>query len=579
MTPTVSQAENWRPEALAELADSWGELAAGLRETAGDLARRDTGIWAGAAADLAWANLRQSQATTTLLASVFAAGSTAARQGSALIAQTRSAVLVLLAAIRRGDFVVSDTGVVLPIDVTPWSAGQAAELTAEVTSALDALGVADAKTAGEITAAFAPAQQSPRPAPPQHTTASTGTALVDDWPSTSQDRIADQIAALSPEQRRDLVRTAPQQVGNTDGVPWAMRVEANRINIAHAITDQNRLLALPEDVKIREAVVHGFTPPGGRVGLDGLGGLDGASLQRVWTLVQSSPPLRAAAIAYHDREASQRIDLYRRLLDPTTDPTGRSSTPVQRQILAFDPARSSLIELHGDLGVAKSVGVLVPGTNTTLLSSDSNVKTARRFVAAGRGDVAMITYLGGRFPQGPDNVTGPLHTVLGLTNATDPRYALDMAPRLVAFSEDVNRTVDGTGRQIPVTYLGHSYGGSILGTAERLGLTADRTVYVEAAGAGVGVGSSDDWHNRNPYVERYSMTAPFDPIEYVQGIPGGPHGADPDEMSGVWQLATGRRLNGLFMSGLSSHSDVLDEPSDAWHNLLAVITGGTPSRR
>jgi hypothetical protein len=144
-----------------------------------------------------------------------------------------------------------------------------------------------------------------------------------------------------------------------------------------------------------------------------------------------------------------------------------------------------------------------------------------------------------------------------------------MAPRLVAFSEDVERRAGA----IPVTYLGHSYGGSILGTAELFGLTADRVVYIEAAGAGVGVHDPSDWHNRNPAVLRFSMTAPGDPIGLVQGIPLGPHGADPDEMPGVIQLDTGRRLTGAPMAGPSAHSDVINEPSDAWHNILAVITG------
>ena len=38
-------------------------------------------------------------------------------------------------------------------------------------------------------------------------------------------------------------------------------------------------------------------------------------------------------------------------------------------------------------------------------------------------------------------------------------------------------------------------------------------------------------------------------------------------------LAAGRRLTGRPMMGLSSHSDVLSEPSDAWRNILAVIAG------
>ena len=112
-----------------------------------------------------------------------------------------------------------------------------------------------------------------------------------------------------------------------------------------------------------------------------------------------------------------------------------------------------------------------------------------------------------------------------------------------------------------------------MGTAEALGLTADRTLYVAAAGAGVGVDDPSDWHNRNPDVLRFSMTAPGDFIEAVQGVPGGPHGADPDEMPGVIRLTTGHYDDGRLMAGPQAHSDILNWPSDAWRNILAVITG------
>jgi pimeloyl-ACP methyl ester carboxylesterase len=177
----------------------------------------------------------------------------------------------------------------------------------------------------------------------------------------SQDRIGEQVAAMTPAQRQRLIAEFPQQVGNTDGVPWGMRVAANRVNIAQAIVDTK--------------------DPG-------------------------------------------RIALYRTLLGEVGNPTCIGQG-VDRQILAFDPGRASLVELNGNLSTAKSFAVLVPGLNTTLEGSAAN------------------------------------------TAAANPRYALDMAPRLVAFSEDVDRTVDATGRPIPVTYIGHSYGGSIVGTAKR----------------------------------------------------------------------------------------------------------------
>ena len=267
-----------------------------------------------------------------------------------------------------------------------------------------------------------------------------------------------------------------------------------------------------------------------------------------------------------ERNAKQRIAFYRSLLGEVDDPAGTGQR-VDRQILTFDPDRGALIELNGDLRGAKSVAVLVPGMNTTIEGSAANTRTARQFVEASRGDVAAITFLGGPFPQDERMVTA-------LAEAADPRFAIDMAPRLVAFSHDVDRVVDGTGRDIAVTYVGHSYGGAILGTAEALGLTADRTFYVAAAGAGFGVDDPADWHNRNPHVLRFAMTAPADPIQLVQGIPGGPHGADPDHLPGVVRLATGHYDDSRLMAGPAAHTDVVNYvDSDAWRNVLAVISG------
>jgi hypothetical protein len=211
--------------------------------------------------------------------------------------------------------------------------------------------------------------------------------------------------------------------------------------------------------------------------------------------------------------------------------------------------------------------VLVPGVNTRIEDSAANTVTARRFVTATSGDAAVITYLGGPFPQ----VRDPVDVI---TEAADARYALDMAPRLVAFSEDVDRVV---GDGVPVTVIGHSYGGSIVGTAETQGLTSDRTLFLAAAGAGVGVDDPGDWHNRNPTVLRFSMTAPGDFIEAVQGIPGGPHGADPDEMPTVVRLTTGSYDDGGRVAGWPAHSGMLNRPSDAWRTILAVITGDAPT--
>ncbi len=519
--PTVSDAQAWQPDSLREAAVSWQAAATDIHadiEIAVQGVAATRKVWIGSAAEAARAEVRNVGLASDALSRAMVLAAVAAGDAANQITIARATVLDLVSAAESEGFVVADEGAVSVHDaptslLIALSGGDSAvahdlltmradDLTRQIVDALEGLGAADADAAHDIEEAFATPHVRPTATTPAGATLPED--LVTGWPVMSQDRIAAQIAALTPEQREGLIAAFPRQVGNTDGVPWEMRIAANRTNIAQAVLDE-------------------------------------------------SDPYRGV--------------FYRTLLGEVDDPAG-GGRRVDRQIVAFDPARSSLVELNGDLATAKSVAVLVPGMNTTIEGSAANTATARRFVAAD-SDVAVLTYLGGPFPRG--------NLVSGVVDAASPRYALDMAPRLVAFSEDVDRTVDaraaGSEAHVPVTYIGHSYGGSILGTAEAMGLTADQTMYVAAAGAGVGVDDPREWHNRNPGVVRYSMTAPGDLIQAVQGIPRGPHGADPDEMTGVIHLATGHYDDGRLMAGFDAHSDVLNSPSDSWRNILAVITG------
>jgi hypothetical protein len=510
--PTVAQAEAWRPDSLHDVAEAWDRAAldlqahvdAVMRGVRGVTGSRD--VWTGSAAEAARQRALTMEAGAAAVARSLITAAVAARDGAAQIASAQADVLATLKAARAAGFIVGDDGHVFATDPP---------------ALLIALSGGDPAVAREVQALRADvltrqlvdaldrlgAADADTAADVEEAFASPVVRPAATVPAgASGDSIA-QIAAMSGEERDRLIDEFPSQVGNTDGVPWDIRARANRINIAQAILDEPR---------------------------------DGP-------------------------EAERRIAFYQDLLREVDDPaTGQR---VDRQILAFDPARSVLVEFNGNLAAANGVAVLIPGMDTTVEGSAANTATARRFVSATHGEVAAITYLGGPFPHGGN-------LLASLAEAADPRFALDMAPGLAAFSVDVDRTVDATGRQIPVTYIGHSYGGSILGTAEALGLTADRTLYLAAAGAGVGVDEPDDWHNRNPDVLRFSMTAPGDLIEFVQGLPGGPHGADPDEMPGVIRLATGHYDDGRLMVGPRAHTDVIDcQASDSWRTILAVITG------
>lgn len=519
--PTVSLAQRWRPEALLTLAEVYDDAARRLSshvDAAVTESDRSSEYWAGAAAESAREQARHIEADMAAVASRLVAASVAARDGAGQIAVARDDALAAVLQAQRDGFVVADDGAVSvgrdPAALLVLLAGgretvaedlldqRAAVLSSQIRDGLARLGSADADAADDIIGALT-ADPMPPPAATVPAGAVQGADVVDGWPVMSQDRIATQIAAMSPQQRHRLVTEFPHQVGNTDGVPWDLRIAANRANIAEAILREN-----------------GSAP-----------------------------------------DSQSRIAFYRSLLGEIDDPAGGRRIP--RKIVAFDPGRASLVELNGDLATARSVAVLVPGVNTSIEGSAANTATARRFVSSTGGDVAVITYLGGPFPQ----VHNPAAV---LSDAADPQFARDMAPRLVAFTEDLDRRV---GDEVPVTVIGHSYGGSIVGTAETLGLTSDRTLFLAAAGAGVGVDDPGDWHNRNPDVVRYSMTAPGDFIELVQGIPGGPHGADPDEMAGVIPLRTGHYDDGGWVSGWDAHSGMLNRPSDSWRTILAVIAG------
>lgn len=506
-TPTVAQAEAWKPEALCDVADEWDRASAELSARVDTVVRAidsSRRFWTGSAADAARERGAAIADGGALVSRCLIAAAVAARDGAGQIGSARTELLAVLAAMR-------DESPVLTSLAGGSAAVTATLLDARVEAALEKLGAADGDAAHYVTEALSPTRAAEVRTNPAGWPVPVADAVAG-WSAIGQDRIAAQIAGMTPEQRQRLIDEFPRQVGNTDGVPWPMRVAANRINIASAISDERRA-----------------DQPG----------------------------------------SARRIEFYRGLLAEVDDPTG-SGRRIDRQILAFDPEKASLIELNGNLATARSLAVMVPGMNTTIEDSAANTTTAQRFVSATKGEVAAITYLGGPFPGGTN-------LAAGVADAADPRYALDMAPRLVAFSEDVARTVDATGRNVPVTYIGHSYGGSIMGTAEEFGLTADRTLYLAAAGAGVGVDDPSDWHNRNPDVLRFSMTAPGDPIQLVQGNPASPHGADPDDMPGVINLAAGDYDDGRAMAGPWAHTDIVNAPSDSWRNILAVITGDSPT--
>ncbi|WP_037363350.1 alpha/beta hydrolase [Amycolatopsis orientalis] len=272
--------------------------------------------------------------------------------------------------------------------------------------------------------------------------------------------------------------------------------------------------------------------------------------------------IRLAGLSDPDAIArsKRRIALYQSILDD------------RRQILRFDPSGNGRIaELVGSIQPGtRNVGLFVPGVHTRMDTFQSYADLGRSLVAADpSGRTAMVVWADGVFPQ---NVT---------TEGAEASYAQTMAPNLKAFGDELRGQVDAqTGGAATITAIGHSYGGATVGLADQQGLPVDRVLHVESAGMGHGVWSPADLPPSQAGVQRYSMTAPLDPIVLAQGNAGAlewtgiGHGADPDIFPGVTELATGRDAAGNVQWGLSSHSGVLKPGSDSWENIYGVLTGG-----
>ncbi|AKS31933.1 alpha/beta hydrolase [Mycolicibacterium goodii] len=549
MPGSISEVRSSHPEVLAQTGADIGGRAAILqaqmdrqRAVIDDLRRGWNGTSADSAVDSAERSLRRMQRLHESLTALQAALQT----GGADLAQQRGRIVADVDRLSAQGWQVADDGTV---SIRPGSVldvfarvspvqrvllqALAAQAWAELKSMLAQFDATDAAVGQRIRDAVAGlSAQGPVPASPP---SSNPKSLVDRLAGMTPDERREFIDGLSPQTVHDMVLADPEVMGNTDGVPFETRIEANDINIRNALDEE---------------------------------------------LAKPSPD-------------EARVQQLQAMLTPIKDPAG-SGNLVPRKFVAFSPdGNGRMIEMIGQIkpGI-KGVGVVVPGTNTNLNGSASNSASAVELSKQSGSPVFL--YMDGDFPQ-------------GLDKAADPSYAASMAPKLVSFGHEIDREVGSGAPDTPVTYIGHSYGGAIVGTAEQMGLRADRVLHASSAGTGI---LSGEYTNPNPNVQRYSMTAPGDPIGLVQSlprdvaisdipgvdaIPGIPHntdgrignplgglpsGTDPDHIPGVTRLDTGyygaegAHPNQVIV-GPDGHGKYWDDyDSDAFKNMVAVIGGG-----
>lgn len=305
----------------------------------------------------------------------------------------------------------------------------------------------------------------------------------------------------------------------------------------------------------------------------------------------AAPPAAAAAlpgVPFDLRIGANEQRVRTALADagPETAGVYREILAHGRQLLHFDPAanlgRGAWAELVGAIDeYTEAVGVLVPGSSSYIRDDNFSryYERASALVEASGGSLALVVWAAGTFPKG------------WLQGALS-RYRTPLGRSLALFSHELRREIEqrlGPDAGTRLVVAGHSFGGAVVGSAERHGLDADAVLHIASAGMGT---ARDPYDYPDPTRPRYSLTADGDLIGLVQGMPAPPgigHGPDPDDFRCVASLSAGDLPSdaaardeegepigaraGAPIGGVSSHSEVFIQGSDAWQTILDVFTG------
>ncbi|WP_288336746.1 alpha/beta hydrolase [uncultured Gordonia sp.] len=534
MRLSISAARAWPVADISAAADA-ATTAAGVLEQGLDVALGSAlrpSEWHGKTHDAALARLRQEHDHAYEVRNVLQQIADEAADARTDLEQARRDLLAAVDEARRLGFTVTDEGTVSHSLAT--RSADAAAFEARIQQGLRVLDEVDelyGTRLDDLRADLA----SMILGQPEVTVPGLGTmdpdAMVRTLNSLDVDRRRTLLAQTDADDLRRLIQADPETMGNLNGVPFEMRGIANEISIRNALAGEIR--------------THGVDTARAR-------------------MLQSFLEQRKAPYSSIQGDA----------------PNAPLTAHTERVFVSFtDGDNPRLVEMVGALTpTTRNATVYVPGTGTNARGyGGGNWTAAYNLAEQTRGPVFI--YLDGDFPQ---NVVNPprlpistnlLDQVKALASviddsAVDPQFALEMAPRLVDFGHALDAEIATIAPSATTTYLGHSYGGTIVGTADQLGLRADNIIHASSAGTGV-LGPAAT----SPGVHRYTITAPFDPIMMSRLIPDNPLGDSPD-LAGYQPLFTGRDGNGEWLFGLSAHGSYFNDPeSDAFAAMVGVITG------
>ncbi|MGW9121597.1 alpha/beta hydrolase [Streptomyces sp. NPDC055663] len=345
---------------------------------------------------------------------------------------------------------------------------------------------------------------------------------------------------LSPEERAARLSLRPGTVGALDGLPSAVRDEANRVVLSEKQGElQLELDSIPK-------------PPANE-----------------WTWIKAGPiPSRVHTdewMAWHNKYGDRYEQLNKSLkgmrsIQDRFDATGTKDLP-EAYLLGFDAeGNGRAIVANGNPDTADHQAAHVPGTTSNLggISGDINrmvnVWTVANDAADGES-VSTITWLGYDAPQ---NI---------VKDSPFSHYANDGAPAFNQFMDglDASHTGDSDPHR---TAIGHSYGTTLIGSAARQGdLNADDVIL--AGSPGVQVPKAEQLDVPSGHV--WNQEANGDPVPDI-----GRYGHGGTDWDGPWTIPSDERFGANQMTtDTEGHSDYWKEGTDSLWNQGQVVAGNS----
>ncbi|MFF9347356.1 alpha/beta hydrolase [Streptomyces sp. NPDC014734] len=357
---------------------------------------------------------------------------------------------------------------------------------------------------------------------------------------------------LAPDEQDAYMSLNAAEVGSLDGLPAAVRDEANRTVLAEKRAECDiRLRAIPEEPQK-------YVPSG-----------------RDYPAVVTNPAWSEWDRKYAaEKEELEKVRQGMVAIQNRFDATGKEGLPPAF-LLGFDTAGGGrAIVANGNPDTADHTAVFVPGTYTDITKTESYVGHMARLWKESQAqvpgqEVSTITWIGYDAPQSI------------VPAAMDQEYADEAAPALNRFMAGLETSQGGDGAS-HTTVIGHSYGTTVVGAASEQGnLRTDDIVAV--ASPGMLVGHADDLDVEEGHVWSEAASTTKDQVPLGGKLAG--LGGDSDLTPWVEWLPFGYAWSSnvpsdedfganLMTTDAKDHGDYWREGSSSLENQAHVVTGG-----